>query len=183
MGKLATRYAKSLLDFTLEKGLVEKVYADMKLVSSTCKENHELHVLLKSPIVDTHKKFSILSAIFSGKIESASLDFMKIVTYSGREMHLEAIAEAYQEQYKKHKKIITAVVTTANGLDEELRAKVQDVLKKSSGAEIELIEKQNPDLIGGFILRVGDKQDDSSIAKKLKSLYRTFNENPYVKEF
>ena len=182
MGKLATRYAKSLMDYTLEKGLLEKVYQDMKLVASVCEASHDLHVLLKSPIVDSHKKYSILNAIFGGKIETVSLDFIKIITFSGRESYLESIAHAYQEQYKKYKKIITATVTTANGLDEELRKEVYTILKKNSGAEIELVEKINPNLIGGFILRVGDLQDDSSISKKLKSLYRTFNENPYIKE-
>jgi len=155
----------------------------MKLIMTTCKESNELHVLLKSPIIKTDKKQEILKAIFGSQIESITLEFINVITNKRREMYLEEIAEGFVELYKEQKNILTAIVTTAYGLDDELRKKVLDVVKKSYNSEVELVEKVDKNLIGGFIIRVGDKQDDTSIARKLKSLYRTFNENPYIKEF
>ena len=108
---------------------------------------------------------------------------MQIIATKRREEYIEDIAEEFIEQYKTHKNILTAVVTTAQGLDEELKKQVLEVVKKSYNSEVELVEKVDKDLIGGFIIRVGDKQEDTSIARKLKLLYRTFNENPYIKEF
>jgi len=183
MGKLSSRYAKSLLELSIEKGLLEKVYADMKLILNTCRENHELRTLLKSPIVKTDKKHEILEAIFGKKTESISFQFMQIIATKRREEYLEEIAESFIEQYKEHKHILTAVVTTAQGLDEELKKQVLELVKKSYNSEVELVEKVDKDLIGGFIIRVGDKQEDTSISRKLKLLYRTFNENPYIKEY
>jgi len=183
MSKLSARYAKSLLELSIEKGSLEKVYADMKLILSTCRENHELQVLLKSPIVNSDKKQEVLKAIFGNKTEILTLTFINILTEKRREMYLEEIAEAFTEQYKNQKNILTAIVTTAQGLDEELRKQVLQVIKKSADSEVELVEKTDKTLIGGFIIRIGDKQEDTSISRKLKTLYRTFNENPFIKNF
>jgi F-type H+-transporting ATPase subunit delta len=183
MSKLSARYAKSLLELSGEKGLLDQVYADMNLILNTCSENHELQVLLKSPIVKTDKKQEILESIFGKKTENLTLTFIRIIAFKRRERYLETIAESFIEQYKTKKNILTAIVTSASGLDEELRKQVLELVKKSYHSEVELIEKLDKNLIGGFIIRIGDKQEDMSIARKLKSLYRAFNENPYIKEF
>lgn len=181
--RLAVRYAKSLMDLALEKGTLEKVYADMKLVNKTVSQNRELKVMLQSPIVKTDKKGEILVAIFGGKISEISLMFFKLMAAKKRESYIEAISREFIEQYKTHKRIITAVITTAQGLDEELRSKVIKLVKDSMKGEVELVEKVDSSIIGGFILRIGDKQDNTSISRKLKLLTRTFSENPYIKEY
>ena len=73
----------------------------------------------------------------------------------------------------------------ANGIDDTTRKQVMELVKGtgSGNNEVVLEEKINKDLIGGFIIRVGDKQVDASIARKLNNLKRGFKENPFVKEF
>lgn len=180
--RVAYRYAKSLLDLSLEKGQLEQVREDMLLIYDTIKGNHELSLMLKSPIIKTDKKQEILKAIFGGKIGVISSEFIEIITRKRREMELEGISEAFLSQYKKHKQILSAVITTASGLDKSLRAKVLEIVKGSTNSEIVLEEKINKDLIGGFILRVGDQQVDASILRQIKNLDRSFSENPYVRE-
>ena len=181
--RASVRFAKALIDLANEQNSMEKVYADMHLINNTCKANHDLAVLLKSPIVKTDKKESILKAIFSGKISKVTELFLLLLTAKKREALLESIAESFVEQYKVKKKILTAVITTASGLDEDLRKKVLEIVKKSANSEVELIEKTNDTLIGGFVLQVGDKRVDASIAKQVKKLALSFNENPYIKEY
>lgn len=183
MSKLASRYAKSLLGLSTEQGTLEKAYADMKLINTICKENRDFAVMLKSPIIKTDKKEAILKAVFEGKINKITMEFLMVITRKKRESYIEAIAESFVNQYKESKKILTAVITTAFGLDEELRNKVLEVVKNSMKSEVELVEKTDKNIIGGFILRVGDKQDDTSILRKIKNLNRVFSENPYIKEF
>jgi F-type H+-transporting ATPase subunit delta len=180
--RVASRYAKSLLDLALEQGALEKVYADMKMIHDTCAENADLTVFLKSPIIKTEKKRGILKSIFSGKVHPMTEGFIDLMTSRKRESYLEAIASAFLRQYKKYKQIITAVITTASGLDQNLRKQVMDIVKKSAHSEVELIEQVDSKLIGGFVLRIGDKQVDTSISRKLQELRREFSENPYVKE-
>ncbi|MCC7303681.1 MAG: ATP synthase F1 subunit delta [Bacteroidia bacterium] len=181
--RLAVRYAKSLIDLAVEKGKVEQVYADMKLVQKTCKESHELELLFNSPIVKTDKKQAILKALFDGKVDAITSAYFQLMASKRRESYIPAIAESYIEKYKVRKKILTAVITTAYGLDDDVRAKVMKLVKDSYSSEVELVEKVDKNIIGGFILRIGDKQDDTSLLRKIKMLTRTFNENPYIKDY
>ena len=180
--RLSHRYAKSLLDLALEKGQLEQVYEDMQLVMNSIRNSHDLSLLLKSPVIKTDKKQDILKAVFGGKIGVISAGFIDIITHKRRESKLEGIAESFLGQYKKHKQILTAVITTASGLDEKLRSQVMEIVKGSSSSQVELVEKVDKNLIGGFVLRLGDNQVDASIIRQIKNLDRTFNENPYVKE-
>ena len=180
--RVSVRYAKSLLDLSLEKGQLEQVREDMQLVSSVIRESHDLQLLLKSPVVKSDKKKEIFKAIFGGKIGVLSSAFIDIVIRQRREDQLEGIISSFFDQYKTHKQILTAVITTAQGLDEKLRKEVLSVVKSATKSEVELEEKVNADLIGGFVLRVGDRQVDASILRQIKNLDWKFLENPSIKE-
>ena len=181
--RAASRYAKSLADLADEKGLLEKVYPDMRLIQKSCAESKDLLLLLKSPIVKKDRKQSILKEVFSGKISKLTEEFMLLLTSKRREGLLEDIAKSFVSQYKERKKILTAVITTAQGLDEGLRKKVLEIVKSSAYSEVELVEKIDSNLIGGFTLQAGDKRVDATIAKQLRKLGQSFSENPYIKEY
>jgi F-type H+-transporting ATPase subunit delta len=181
--RAAVRYAKALKELALEQGVLEKVRDDMKLIGSVCENNHDFAVMLDSPIIKTDKKQSILKEVFEGKIFKLTELFIQILAAKRRESYIEAIAIEFIKQFKEHKKILTAIVTTASGLDDELRKKVLEVVKGSGNSEVELIEKTNEKLIGGFTLQVGDKRIDASIAKQIRKLAMSFSENPYIKEY
>jgi F-type H+-transporting ATPase subunit delta len=175
--RASSRYAKSLLDQSLEKGELEKVQIDVLLILKTIKENRDFSAMLKSPVIKTEKKKEILELIFSKAITPITNAFLQLIATQKREEFLELICEDFVLKYKNHKHILTAVITTASGLDEEMRKKVYELVRKQLNSEVELVEKVNKDLIGGFILRVGDKQNDTSILGKLRQLERTFKEN------
>ena len=149
-------------------------YIDMKNVSEMCSQSRDLSLLLKSPIVKPDKKTDILREIFSNRLGKLSLSFIDIIIQKRRESYLEAIAREFQYQYKSHKNILTAIVTSAVGLDDKIRSEIMRIVRESSNAEVELVEKEDKELIGGFILRVGDKQVDASIQRKLLNLRRDF---------
>lgn len=181
--RVAARYAKSFIDLTMEQGLLEQAYADMKLVAEVAAENPALISLLKSPIIKTDKKQAVLKEIFGSKINKITSAYLQLITSRRRETYLPEVAEEFINQYKEKKKILTAVIITANGIDDNIRQRVMDLVKDSGNTEVVLKEKINKAIIGGFILRVGDKQVDASIARKLNNLKRDFKENPFVKEF
>lgn len=181
--KLASRYAKSVLDLSLEKGQIEQVYADMRLILMACKDSKDLALMLRSPIIKPDKKEKILTAVFSNKVNTITKEFINIIVRKKREYAIEQIAESFVEQYKRHKKILTAVITTAFGLDDDLRKKVLQVVKDAAKSEVELVEKVDTNIIGGFIIRVGDNQDDTSIRTKIMKLNRVFSENLFIKDF
>ncbi len=181
--RVSYRYAKSLLDLAIEKGQLEQVREDMQLVRDTVHESRELEILLKSPVVKTDKKQGILKAIFGGKIGVITTEFIDIITRKRREAELEIIAESFLTQYRINKNIVTAVITSAAALDDTLRKQVLEIVRKMAGTEVELTEKIDTSLIGGFVLRVGDRQVDTSLIRQIRMLDRNFSENPFIKEF
>lgn len=181
--RVSYRYAKSLLDLAIEKGQLEQVREDMQLVRDTVHESRELEILLKSPVVKTDKKQDILKAIFGGKIGVITTEFIDIITRKRREAELEIIAESFLTQYRINKNIVTAVITSAAALDDTLRKQVMEIVRKMAGTDVELTEKIDTSLIGGFVLRVGDRQVDTSLIRQIRMLDRNFSENPFIKEF
>jgi F-type H+-transporting ATPase subunit delta len=180
--KVAKRYAKSLIGLSLEKGAIDAVNADMKSFAQTCEQNRDLALLLSNPIIHSDKKLAILQQIFSSSFNKITMSFIEIVIRKGREKYLVQIAKEYTEQYKLMKGIQTAEIISAVGLDDKLRKQVYDIIRKNTQSEIELIEKVDKNLIGGFVLRIGDTQYDSSVAADLRKLTQSFASNPYVRK-
>jgi F-type H+-transporting ATPase subunit delta len=167
---VADRYANSLMQLAREKGKIDEVMKDMQLILGVAKESHELGLMLKSPVIKTDKKQHVLEAIFKGKISDMSMSFVRLITAKRRESVLVDIARAFNEQYKRDKNIFTAVVTSASGLDDKTRQKMLEMIRTQMKGEVELIEKIDKDTIGGFVLRIGDRQIDKSVARQLSNL-------------
>ncbi len=179
---VASRYAKSLIDLSIELKQLEEVNKDMLLIKQVCEQNREFTVLLKSPVVSTDKKSSIIRSIFESKVSQTTLSFLNLITQKRREGDVENIAYAFNEQYKLHKNITTAIVTTAITLDDATKTKILAIVKKQASGEVEIVEKIDKALIGGFILTVGDKQIDASIKRKLNDLKKNFSDDHFVPE-
>ncbi|MFT5182900.1 MAG: F-type H+-transporting ATPase subunit delta [Flavobacteriales bacterium] len=180
--KVAYRYAKSLFELAQERDALAGAQDDMEMLASTISENPDLSVLLRSPIVHADKKLSILNSIFGGSMGEVSMKFVTIITQKGRESLLEAIATAFVVMAKEKNNIFAASVQTPAPLSDASRAKIGEIVQQIQPGSIELDEQINKDLIGGFILKVGDKMIDSSVSSHLLALRREFTENPYEAE-
>ena len=181
--RAASRYAKSILTLSLEQGTLESVKQDMDFINEICDSSDELVLLLKSPVIKSDKKMAILNEIFAGKISELTYKFIEIITNKKREGLLHDIAWCFQNQYREHKKILKAVVKTATGIDDTLRAKVLELVKSTNGSEVELVEEVDKDIIGGFVITIDDKQIDASVKSQLNKLRHTFSENAYIADF
>lgn len=178
---LATRYAKALLDLSIEKGQLEQVYADMLWLQSVCKSNPDFVNLLKSPVISGDKKIRIVDAVASGKFSVLTSAFNTLLINKSRESNLPEIATAFITQYKEYKNIQTVKLTTAFPLSDELKNAIIGQVKKSTGYDnIELEEKVDKDIIGGFVLQVGDKLVDTSVAYDLRTIAKQFDNNDFI---
>ena len=174
---VASRYAKSLLDLAVEKGQFEAVYTDILLVKSICDHSPDFINFLNSPIIKVDKKVSTLKAIFDGKVNSMTSGFLTIVANKRRESVIPQMATSFIEQYKTNKHILTAVITSARGLDSTTKQQALALVKSQLNGEIELVEKIDANVIGGFILKIGDKQLDKSVARQLSNLKKQLTTN------
>ena len=167
---VASRYAKSLLDLSIEQNSIEKVNNDMIELSGICAESKDFVNLLNNPVIHASKKADVFKALFNGKMETISLDFLTLITKNSRASILPAIAESFTKQYKQYKGIVDVIITSAEKLDEQTKAKILDKVKSSVKGEILLVEKIDPSILGGFIVNIEDKQIDSSVASQLTNL-------------
>lgn len=182
--RVASRYVKSLLGLAEEQKSLDKVYQDMRLFTKVCEQNSAFGIMLRSPVIRHDKKRQIMSKLFTGKVEPLTLAFFDIITRKNREPLLPAIARKFHSAYNLYKGISKATITTAYPIDAQLRSEIESLVKKiSDKKQIELEEKVDTEMIGGFLLTVGDRQVDASLKSKLKALKIKFSQNPYVKGF
>ena len=178
--RVASRYAKSLIDLAQERGELEQVKQDMDLFSKTLSENRDLRLLLRNPIVKHDKKLAILRAIFGGKVTDLTEKFFTLVTQHNRETALVFIGDEFLKQYNLQRGIQVAQVTTATVLDPALREQLRQLVREQANMpEVTLQEKVDPSLIGGFVLRIGDRLIDDSVSYRLRKLRTEFSKNTY----
>jgi len=174
---VASRYAKSLIDLSIETKQLEEVRKDMLLIKDVCNNNPDFVRLLESPLVKTDKKLSIFKSIFDGKVSKTTSAFLTLIATKRREGYIDDIANSFDDQYKLYKNITTVKVQSAIALDDKLKKQVLAIIKQTVSGEIQLVEKVDPSLIGGFVLTINDKQVDQSVKRKLNDLRKTFSGN------
>lgn len=174
---VAFRYAKSLIDLAQERGITETVAADMQLFSQVAHGNRALVVALQSPIVKHYKKLAILEAIFKKKVDPVTYSIFEILARKNREALLPAIAEEFQRQYDDLMGIQKAQLTSVVPLTDAQRKTLTELVAKATGRTVQLQEKQDARLIGGYVLRVGDRQLDASLRSRLNDLKVNFLQN------
>lgn len=171
---VASRYAKSLIDLALEQNALEAIKQDMDLFVKTVKENSQLHAVLRNPIISHDRKLKILEAIFTGKVNTVTDSFFKIMVSKSRGDILFPTAEEFVSQYNIKKNIVNAKVVSAAPLSAANKQQIIDEVKGLTGGEVVLHEAVNAELIGGFVLTVGDRQIDTSVATSLQKMEKEF---------
>lgn len=171
--RAAIRYAKAILDLSVENKGEEAVEKDMRSIVSTISDSKELREMLASPIIQGKDKKQTLNAVFKGS-HSITEGLITMMVDNKRIGMLNEVALKYiiLSEQKKGKDV--AIVTTAVPLTEDLEAKVLKQVAKLTKNKVTIENKIDESIIGGFVLRVGDLQYDASIANKLDNIKREF---------
>ncbi|MCG6188172.1 ATP synthase F1 subunit delta [Maribellus maritimus] len=173
---ITVRYAKAFFELAKEKNLLEPLKADIELVASVGADSADFILLLESPIVKTSKKIELITAIFQGNVNELTLNFLNLIAKNKREVHIPGICRNFLALTRKDQNIKSAILTTASEIGTDTVKKVEKLMEKELTAKIELSTQVNPDIIGGMILRLDDKQYDASIATQLKKVKQTLLE-------
>jgi F-type H+-transporting ATPase subunit delta len=171
---VASRYAKSLIDLAEEQKTLEEVKNDMVFILHTLKQNSELRAVFGSPVISHGKKIAILNEVFGKNVNKVTAAFFALLINKGRGELVYPTAYEYINQYDIKKGITKASVVSAMPLSAPNKDQILSEVKAAIGGEIELHTKVDPTLIGGFILNVGDRQLDTSVAGSLKKLKKDF---------
>lgn len=169
--RAAIRYAKSLIQLSKEKGQFEEVLADVKMLASLIEESRDLDLFLANPLVKMDKRSSILKSMFEGKLNSITYDFIQLVVTHKRESILKLILEQFIAQYNLMNKIAKVSVSTAVEMNDKLKEQLVDsIMKAYDFSAVQLEEKVDEALIGGLLMRIGDKQLDATIRRQLNDI-------------
>ena len=169
--RAAIRYAKAILDIADSKGVATKVSEDMLLIGSTIKSNEELSAFIQSPIIKVEVKESALLEIFATS-NAVTKSLIHLLFVNKRFEILSAITKEYNALFDIMNNVEIAKVTTAIPLDKALEAKVLAKIATFSNKKVTIENIIDPSIIGGFILKIGDKQYNASVANRLQVLKR-----------
>jgi F-type H+-transporting ATPase subunit delta len=178
--RAALRYAKAVLNLAKEQRVIDKVNDDMNLIATALNENTDLKIMLRSPVIKPSVKRRVLDKIFKEKTQPLTWKLIELLIKNNRIDILEQFAKQYRIIYDFHKGIETALVTTAVPIDKKLENRIHDIVTKIIGKTITVKNVVDPSIVGGYILRVGDKQVDSSVVGLLNNVLETFGDNHYI---
>jgi len=179
--RLASRYAKSLLDLVVEQNNLEATLKDMQLLDAICTQSSDFAAMLRSPIISGDKKLNVVRAVVAGRISPLTQQFIELLVTKGRELNLSEIAQAFIAQYKEMKHIKTVNLTTAVAIDEKLKNSIlEKVAANMSNDAIDLKMNVDESLIGGFVLEVENKLLDMSIKRSLTDVKNRIVDMSYV---
>ncbi len=174
--RAAYRYAKALMDLAVEQGKVREVEADMALILDTIQESDALKDMLHSPVITDQDKGMALKALFK-KSQPLTAQLFNLLATNRRVDILREVGAQYSALFEKMQGQDVATVVTAVALNAGLEKKILKQLKELTGREVVIENKIDPELIGGFVLQMGDLEYNASIASKLGNLKRELVRN------
>ena len=174
MSRAAIRYAKAILDIAVSSNNSKKVNEDMLTIVESIAGSNELSEFLSSPIITSEVKRNALTEIFES-VQSETKSLFRLLQENKRFEILAPIAVQYNSLFDEMNGVEVANVTTAFPITPELEAKVLAKIATFSDKKITIINTIDASIIGGFVLRIGDKQYNASVANRLQELKREFS--------
>lgn len=171
MSRAAIRYAKAILDIANSNGKATNVNEDMKSIVAAVVESAELKEFLSNPTVKGDVKVAALSEVFAF-VQNETKSLFRLLLENKRFEILPAVASQYNLLFDELNGVEVAKVTTAFPIAPELEAKVLAKIKEFSNKSVTINNIVDESIIGGFILRIGDKQYNASVANSLQTLKR-----------
>ena len=180
MAKLAANaYGDALFELTLEKSKENQSYTDNMLeevvsVLGLFKANENLKKLLIHPQISKEEKIAVVENIFKGRTSDDIVGLLVTIVKNGRSSEIDAIFEYFIDKVKKYNHIGKAFVTSAVPLSEELKTKIEEkLISLTEYKEFEMSYSVDKDILGGLIIRIGDRVVDSSLKNKINSMCQT----------
>lgn len=170
--KITVRYAKALFELALEQNLLKAIKADMQWLLQVLEQNPLLVDLLQSPVYTANEKKTVLRATFAQQLQGLTGSFLDMLADNKREAALRNIALYFIDLAKSHFGIQSVRLSTAVALDQQQTNALISKIQQAYKAEIELETSVDPQLLGGFVLQIGDRQLDASAATQLRYLRR-----------
>lgn len=174
--KIVKRYALALMKSSTSDS-IEQIHQDILTVERTVGASKDLKVLLRSPIIEYHRKQAIIREVFTGSIADATLDFMMLLVAKKREIMLKDIIAAFKGLYNEQHNIQTVRIASAIPLNNDIRKQITGALEARIGKKTEPTFIVDPALKGGITINIGDLTFDGSVRRQIELLYKKMTDS------
>ena len=170
MSRVAKRYAKAIFELSIENEVFEAVEAELIQIEKSIKNDTELENFLINPLISRVNKRGIVKELYKGKVSDLVYRFLVLVSNKGRLSVLWEIIEQFKRFSMKYRNQMEGKLFSAVSLDGEQISKIRKIVENMTGKIVLLKEKVDADILGGFIVQVGDKLIDVSVRSNLKKM-------------
>lgn len=174
MAKLVSKtYGEALFELAVEEGKEEELYEEIQELKKILDENPDYKRLMNHPKILKEEKLQILEETFKGRISKETLGFLHLIVSKDRYLEIDEILSFFVDEMKKKKGIGVVDVSTATAIDEAKKKEIEDkLLATTKFRTLEMHYRVDEDLIGGMVIRIGDRVVDSSVKTKLYELQK-----------
>ena len=171
LNSITTPYAEAFLQVSDANGDTEAVVEQARSLLSLWKDSAELREAMASPVLEVEAKKAAITRLFSDQVAPSFLNLLKLLADRQRIGYLDAVLERFLDLYRDQNQIALASVTSAEALSDEQLGRITEQLKSVAGTDkLEINTSVDPALIGGFVLKVGSKVIDASLAGQVRRL-------------
>lgn len=169
------RYAEALFEVAIEMNKLDEFKVEFSQINEIFKSEHKLKVIFEHPKLSKNEKKDIINELFEKNVSKEVLNFMYIIIDKNRERYLDDINDEYVKLYNKEKGIVEAKAITAVKMSEEEMTKLQENLSKKIGSKVILENVIDESIVGGVLVRIGDRVIDASVKGKLDEIKGLLN--------
>lgn len=174
---VADKYSSAMFELAQEQNKLELMEEQLGYVESVMDEQPELSSFLENPTITEDAKIKLIGKIFESSLDKVALHFIYVMIKRGRDRYIKQAIAAFIKKSREARGILEATVTVAEPITADIEASVQAKLREVTGKDVILSVRQDPSIMGGIIIQVGDKRIDGSVSRRLqeleKSLLRT----------
>ena len=174
INKIGVRYAKAFIALSIEKGIIDEVIVDIRLINELIHEEKRIDDFFRNPTVKVSDKIKFFQTVFQKNIHELTMKFLEMVIKKGRELFLKDIFRNAIDLYRELKKIKEVTLITTNDIDSEIKENIKQLMKSyfSKDYTIDIHHQTDKEQIGGFLLEVDNKQLDMTVKSQIKTIKR-----------
>ena len=177
---LARVYGGAMFELAEAQGQADAMLEELLDLVTVLDGNPEFETFLASPMVDPEVRRASIQKIFRGRASDLLVDSLQVLNRKDRAGILRSVVEAYRLAHQDRRGVVDVHVRTATALTDSLRDRLKTVTGEFAGKEARLVETVDESIIAGVVIRIGDRQLDTSVSTRLRKLADSLAERASV---
>ena len=175
MTEVGSVYGGALFDLAADEGMTREILGQLQALSESFSQEPAFLKLLSAHSLPKKERCKIIDEGFAGKLHPYVVNFLKLLTEKGYARHFSHCCDAYRVRYNQANNILPVTAVTAVALNETQSLRLQAKLQEQTGKTIELINRVDPDVLGGVRLDFDGKCVDDTLTHRLDSIRNMLN--------